>query len=79
MLSAWLLAGAHYGQVFEHVVLLKERPSIPPDMPESYTALMSDCWAQDPVVRPTFDLIQATIHDMLRHTPNSAERFIADL
>lgn len=72
-------AGAHYGEVFERVALLQERPPIPPDMPQQYANLMASCWGADPLVRPTFDVIQVTLAAILKSLPNANERFVADL
>lgn len=73
------LAGAHYGEVFERVALLQERPPIPPDMPEDYAALMVACWHPDPLARPTFRMVQQSLADILKVLPNSADRFFSDL
>ena len=35
----------------------KERPSIPPEVPEPYKKLIESCWADNPSDRPTFDNI----------------------
>jgi hypothetical protein len=58
-------AGAHYGEVFEAVVLRDARPPLPPGMPEPYALLMTRCWATDPAERPSFESVLRCIHLML--------------
>jgi hypothetical protein len=72
-------AGLHYGEVFERVALLQERPPIPQDMPAELSALMVSCWGPDPLARPTFRMIQQSVSDILKTLPDSAERFVSDL
>lgn len=79
VLSCVVCAGAHYGEVFERVALLQERPPIPPAMPEDYAALMVACWGPDPLGRPTFNHIQQALADVLKQLPDGADRFVADL
>lgn len=71
--------GAHYGEVFERVALLQERPPVPQDMPADYSALMTACWSADPLARPTFEFIQQEVAGMLKRIPSSMERFVSDL
>ena len=72
-------SGLHYGEVFERVALQQERPPIPPEMPEVMRSLMVSCWADSPIVRPTFRMIQQSLADMIARLPDSADRFVADL
>jgi hypothetical protein len=72
-------AGLHYGEVFERVALLQERPPVPVDMPEELAGLMVSCWGPDPLARPTFRVIQQSLADVLKSLPDSADRFISDL
>lgn len=79
MLLMRTLAGAHYGEVFERVALLQERPPIPPDMPADFAALMVACWHPDPLARPTFRVVQQSLAEILKALPNGADRFVSDL
>lgn len=47
-------AGLHYGEVFEAVVLLSQRPPLPPSAPEPFSRLLEQCWAPAPAQRPGF-------------------------
>jgi hypothetical protein len=76
--SVWC-SGLHYGEVFERVALQQERPPIPQEMPEVMRSLMVSCWADSPIVRPTFRMIQQALADMMARLPDSADRFVADL
>ncbi|CAL8465122.1 g4657 [Coccomyxa elongata] len=42
-----------------------QKPDVPGDMPAEYRALMEDCWATDPAVRPTFRDILPRLRAML--------------
>lgn len=50
--QAW--QGLHYGVVVERVVISKERPPVPEDMPQELELLMRRCWDDDPMQRPSF-------------------------
>ncbi|BDA51502.1 probable mitogen-activated protein kinase kinase kinase 11 [Coccomyxa sp. Obi] len=49
----------YYGVLYS--VVCGCRPPVPPDAPAAYRALIEDCWAADPALRPTF----AAVHDRL--------------
>ncbi|KAI8469231.1 MAG: kinase-like domain-containing protein [Monoraphidium minutum] len=70
MWEAWsggpAFGAAHYGEVFERVVIRDERPPIPPAMPEAYALLLTSCWATDPPRRPTFASILQCLQLMLQ-------------
>lgn len=53
--QAW--QGLHYGVVVERVVISKERPPVPEEMPEELQLLMCRCWDDDPALRPTFEQV----------------------
>jgi hypothetical protein len=53
--QAW--QGLHYGVVVERVVISKERPPVPEDMPDELELLMRRCWDDDPLERPTFQQV----------------------
>lgn len=75
--------GLHYGEVFEQVALWQKRPAIPDDMPEDYAAIMTECWAADPFRRPTFDIVQNRLKEMLdkvvQNEKEAQDRFVSDL
>ncbi len=41
------------------------KPEVPGDMPADYRALMEECWATDPVERPSFRAILPRLRSML--------------
>ena len=44
------------------------RPAVPAEMPDDYRALMENCWAFDPLARPTFCMVLACLRKMFaRH------------
>lgn len=56
--QAW--QGLHYGVVVERVVIAKERPPVPADMPVEYELLMTRCWAADAAERPSFPQVRGS-------------------
>jgi sterile alpha motif and leucine zipper-containing kinase AZK len=65
--------GLHYGAVVERVVIQKQRPPIPEDMPDEYSLLMSSCWDAEPEKRPSFSQIVACLELMIDNLTNEAE------
>ncbi|XP_023737018.1 uncharacterized protein LOC111884952 [Lactuca sativa] len=47
-------ANMHYGQIIGGIVNNTLRPTIPSDCDPEWRRLMEQCWAPDPVVRPSF-------------------------
>jgi hypothetical protein len=65
--------GLHYGAVVERVVIQKQRPPIPEDMPDEYSLLMSSCWDAEPNNRPSFSQIVTCLELMIDNLTNEAE------
>ncbi|KAF6258193.1 kinase-like domain-containing protein [Scenedesmus sp. NREL 46B-D3] len=78
---AW--SGLHYGEVFERVALMQQRPPLPPSMPADYAQLMAAAWAADPFKRPSFAWIRQQLSAMLaglvQADDEAAECFVCDL
>ncbi|KAF6251427.1 kinase-like domain-containing protein [Scenedesmus sp. NREL 46B-D3] len=66
--------GLHYGAVVERVVIQKQRPPIPDDMPDEYSLLMSSCWDAEPNNRPSFSQIATCLELMIDNLTNEAGR-----
>lgn len=79
LVSCDVCAGLHYGEVFERVALMQERPPIPPEMPRELSNLMVSCWDPEPLARPTFRMVKQSILDILLSLPNTGDSFFADL
>ena len=47
------------------------RPSVPADSPAAYRVLLEDCWAADPVLRPTFTAILDRLTALLAATKDN--------
>ncbi|KAJ4457303.1 putative protein tyrosine kinase [Paratrimastix pyriformis] len=43
------------------------RPAVPPGCPQQYETLMRECWAQDPRLRPSFDVIVERLRLLHEH------------
>ncbi|WIA13591.1 hypothetical protein OEZ85_007157 [Tetradesmus obliquus] len=65
--------GLHYGAVVERVVIQKQRPTIPDDMPQEYSLLMSTCWDAEPTSRPSFQQIVRCLELMISTLTNETE------
>jgi hypothetical protein len=65
--------GLHYGAVVERVVIQKQRPPVPEDMPDEYSLLMSSCWDAEPNNRPSFSQIATCLEIMIDNLTNEAE------
>uniref|UniRef100_A0A383WP55 Protein kinase domain-containing protein n=1 Tax=Tetradesmus obliquus TaxID=3088 RepID=A0A383WP55_TETOB len=65
--------GLHYGTVVERVVIQKQRPTIPDDMPQEYSLLMSTCWDAEPTSRPSFQQIARCLELMISTLTNETE------
>jgi hypothetical protein len=65
--------GLHYGAVVERVVIQKQRPPVPDDMPDEYSLLMSSCWDAEPNNRPSFSQIATCLEIMIDNLTNEAE------
>ena len=50
-------------------VLCGYRPAVPADAPAAYRALLEDCWAADPALRPTFTAIHDRLAALLTAAP----------
>ena len=54
----------------EKVLERGQRPAIPRNMAPEYAALIQECWAMDPLARPTF----SSVRDRLRALHPDAEK-----
>lgn len=57
--------GLRVGQIYHQVVVLGDRPAVPPDMPEDYELIMRRCWATNPAERPSVDMLLECLDLML--------------
>lgn len=54
------------GDIKTMVVENNERPAFPLSCPRSVRKLISECWDQDPTVRPSFEVIIERCHDLIK-------------
>ncbi|KAK3266446.1 hypothetical protein CYMTET_24936 [Cymbomonas tetramitiformis] len=52
-------------RVLQLVVDKQERPKIPTSVLQPYAELMTECWAQDPMKRPSFSEVEKRLRQML--------------
>lgn len=53
------------GQLGYRVATLKERPPLPPGMPDDYAKVMQECWAPEADSRPNFEHVLKKLRKML--------------
>ena len=60
-------------ELFRDVVVCEYRPNIPESFPAVLSNLLRDCWREEPVARPSFESILATLNTMLVESdPNAS-------
>ena len=53
-------------QLIAHQVQRGQRPSLPPDTPQGFKAVVEDCWRQDPASRPGFTEVLHRLREVQR-------------
>lgn len=71
-------AGMSSVQIALHVCE-QRRPEIPEDAPDSLRALITLCWQDDPLKRPSFSKIYRALRDRKITFPNTDESFVISL
>eukprot|EP00955_Chlamydomonas_euryale_P046359 353408-Chlamydomonas_euryale.AAC.1 len=73
-----LLRCLRVGMISYHVAQLRLRPELPSDIQPEVAKLISECWADDPAIRPSFKEILGRLRDMreIHDSPSCAAAWL---
>jgi serine/threonine protein kinase len=61
---------------YEHAIMQGIRPDIPPDAPEELNKLITQCWNQDPDVRPSVEQVMESLSAMEMNLEKAAHSVV---
>jgi hypothetical protein len=66
MTREWAFDGLEVEEIIERVRDEKERPDIPDWCPRSFFSLLTECWSEAPLFRPSFETIVRRMELLLK-------------
>ncbi|GLT49479.1 hypothetical protein SLA2020_230310 [Shorea laevis] len=66
-------ANMHYGAIIGGIVSNTLRPPVPSDCDPEWRLLMEQCWAPDPVARPSFNEVARRLREMSRASQTKSQ------
>lgn len=62
----WAFDGLEVEEIIECVRDEKERPDVPDWCPRSFRTLLTECWSETPLFRPSFEMIARRLDVLLK-------------
>jgi hypothetical protein len=66
MSREWAFDGLEVEEIIERVRDEKERPDVPDWCPRSFVSLLTECWSEAPLFRPSFENVVRRLEIMLK-------------